>query len=93
MISVLLYFLLRNYFNIETLSWICILGASPFAAMGFVKYNGMNFEQFLIAFFKHKVLLPYNLKLKPINYYYENYKNEMKGLEKNENNKFNFKRK
>ena len=23
-------------------SWVCILGAAPFAALGFVKYNGMT---------------------------------------------------
>jgi len=38
-IAVLLYFLLRNYLGLETLSWICMLGAFPFAVIGFVKYN------------------------------------------------------
>ena len=39
-VAVALYFLLRPYFGTETLSWMCILGASPFAALGFIKYNG-----------------------------------------------------
>ena len=39
-VAVGLYFILRPYFGIETLSWVCILGAAPFAVMGFVKYNG-----------------------------------------------------
>ena len=36
LVAVLLYFLLRPYFGIETLSWVCILGACPFAVLGFV---------------------------------------------------------
>ena len=38
-VAVLLYFLLRNYMGLETLSWVCILGAVPFAVLGFVKYR------------------------------------------------------
>ena len=44
-----MYFLLRPHFGTETLSWMCILGAAPFAVMGFVRYNGMNAEQFVWA--------------------------------------------
>jgi len=33
-VAVGLYFLLRPRFGTETLSWVCILGAFPFAAMG-----------------------------------------------------------
>ena len=29
----------------ETTSWICIIAAAPFAALGFVKYNGMTAEK------------------------------------------------
>ena len=29
-VAVGLYFLLRPYFGVETLSWVCILGASPY---------------------------------------------------------------
>ena len=38
-VAVGLYFLLRPRFGTETLSWVCILGAFPFAAMGFIKYK------------------------------------------------------
>lgn len=44
-VAVGLYFLLRPHLGTETVSWVCILGAAPFAAMGFVKYHGMNAEQ------------------------------------------------
>ena len=53
-VAVGLYFLLRPYFGMETLSWVCILGAFPFAAMGFIKYNGMTAEQFVWARRKRK---------------------------------------
>ena len=41
-VAVLLYFVLKPYVGTETVSWMCILGAAPFAAMGFVNYNGMT---------------------------------------------------
>ena len=44
-VAVGLYFLLRPYVGTETVSWVCILGAAPFAALGFVKYNGMTAEK------------------------------------------------
>ena len=37
-VAVGLYFLLKPYLGTETVSWVCILGAAPFAALGFVKY-------------------------------------------------------
>ena len=43
-VAVGLFFLLRGKFGTETVSWMCVLGASPFAVMGFVKYNGMTAE-------------------------------------------------
>ena len=33
-VAVGLYFILRPYFGTETLSWVCILGAAPFAVIG-----------------------------------------------------------
>ena len=47
-----LYFLLKPHLGTETVSWVCILEAAPFAALGFVKYNGMTAEKFLWAFIK-----------------------------------------
>lgn len=46
-VAVGLYFLLKPHFGTETVSWMCILGAAPFAALGFVRYHGMTCEQFL----------------------------------------------
>ena len=32
-VAVILYFLLKGHLGIETLSWVCILGAVPFAVL------------------------------------------------------------
>ena len=48
-VAVLLYFLLKPYVGTETVSWMCVLGAAPFAALGFITYHGMTAEQFIWA--------------------------------------------
>ena len=68
-IAVGLYFLLKPFFGIETLSWMCILGALPFAAIGFFKYHGMTAERALLAYLKSEVLTPKQIKFKAVNYY------------------------
>lgn len=75
LVAVGLYFILRPYFGIETLSWMCILGAAPFAILGFVKYNGMSAEQFLVAWFRSKFLMPSHFVFKSDNYYAMKYQN------------------
>lgn len=62
-IAVFLYFILKPYFGIETLSWVCILGATPFAVLGFVKYNGMT--AVIAAWIKSVILTPKKLTFKP----------------------------
>jgi hypothetical protein len=64
-----MYFLLRGSLGIETLSWLCILAAVPFGMMGFVRYNGMNAEQALVAIVKSVVLTPRVLVFKSENTY------------------------
>lgn len=49
---------LRNVLGTETVSWLCILGAAPFAAMGFVKYHGMTAEKFVIAWVRSEFFDP-----------------------------------
>lgn len=77
--AVLLYFLFRPYFGIETLSWLCILGAAPFAAIGFIKYNGMNAEEFIKAYIESEILTKKELTVIPNNYYYELLKDKIEG--------------
>ena len=85
--ALVLYFIFRPYFGIETLSWLCILGAAPFAAIGFIKYNGMNAEEFVLAYIRSEWLTPKELVFKPENYYYELLKGRIGDDKKDENNK------
>ena len=70
-VAVGLYFLLKPYLGTETVSWVCILGAAPFAALGFVKYNGMTAEKFIWAWIKSEFLMPKKLVFHSTNTYYE----------------------
>lgn len=73
-VAVILYFALKPFFGLETLSWTCILGAAPFAILGFVKYNGMTAEKFVIAFIKSEFIIPKKLTFKSQNIYAELFK-------------------
>jgi len=83
-VAVGIYFLLRPYFGTETLSWMCILGAAPFAVIGFIKYNGMTAEQFAYAWIKSELLTPKRLTFNPLNLYLEALKNSIQNHEKEE---------
>lgn len=73
-VALILYFTLKPFFGIETLSWLCILGAAPFAVLGFVKYNGMTAEKFIIAVIKSEILTQKKLTFKATNIYAEAFK-------------------
>ena len=81
-IAVLLYFVLKPHVGTETVSWMCILGAAPFAAMGFISYHGMTAEQFLWAWLRSEVLEPRYIKFEPVNLYYEILKPGIEAREK-----------
>lgn len=83
-IAVGIYFGLRSYFGTETVSWMSILGAAPFAALGFIKYHGMTAEQFLWAYIKSEFLIPKKLTFYPTNSYYEALKSIIEKHEKEE---------
>ncbi len=70
-VAVGLYFLLRPFFGIETLSWVCILGAAPFAAIGFFKYHGMTAEKVLFTYLRSEILMPKKIKFISKNIYDE----------------------
>ena len=81
-VAIGLYFLLKPYVGTETVSWMCILGAAPFAAMGFISYHGMTAEQFLWAWFRSEILEPREIIFEPVNLYYEMMKKNIKAKEK-----------
>ena len=70
-VAIVLYFLIKPYAGMETVSWMCILGAAPFAAMGFITYHGMTAEQFLIAWLRSELIEPREIRFDSNNYYYE----------------------
>ncbi len=80
-VAVLIFFVLKPYLGTETVSWLCMLGAFPFAVLGFVKYNGMTAEKFIMAWIKSELLTPKKLMFKSTNTYYELMK---QNIEKNE---------
>ncbi len=71
LVAVGLYFWLNPILGAETVSWLCILGAAPFAIMGFVSYHGMPAEKFIWVWFRSEVLEPRQLCFRPNNLYYE----------------------
>ena len=79
LVAVGLYFLLKPYFGTETVSWMCILGAAPFAALGFITYHGMTAEQFLWAWLRSELLEPKELCFEASNLYYEALKDKLEG--------------
>ena len=81
-VAVGLYLGLKLFVGTETISWLCIVGAAPFAAMGFVSYHGMSAEQFLWAWFRSEILEPKQLKCEPLNLYYEVLKSRIIAWEK-----------
>jgi len=70
-VAVGIYFGLRRFLGTETVSWMCILGAAPFAALGFIKYHGMTAEQFSWAYLKSEFLIPRKLTFYATNIYFE----------------------
>lgn len=80
-VAVGLFFILKPFFGIETLSWVCILGAAPFGALGYLRYNGMSAEQFIWAYIKSSFITPRVLLFHPTNLYAEALE-EMKRIDK-----------
>lgn len=70
LVAVGLYFALDPLVGTEEIGWVCILGAAPFAACGFVKYHGMSAEKLLWAIIKSELLYPKRLVFKSENLYH-----------------------
>lgn len=71
LVAVVIYFLTIDTLGMETTSWLCILGAAPFASIGFITYQSMTMENIVLEFFKSVLLKHTELIDKPINLYYE----------------------
>ncbi len=63
--AVAVYFLFRNRVGTEILSWFCVLASTPFVAFGFIRFNGMNLEDFLNAWLDFAIFIPQKLTTRP----------------------------
>lgn len=70
-VAIGIYFGLKDVIGTETVSWLCIIGAFPFAILGFVKYHGMTAEKAIMAYIKSEMMMPRELKQKCTNIYAE----------------------
>lgn len=73
-VAVIIYLSCVDVLGMETTSWLCMLGAAPFASLGFITFQKMNAEQILITAWHSFLLSNRNLIDKPFNLYYEMFK-------------------
>lgn len=83
--AIVIYFWLEPHVGIETVSWICVLGVAPFAALGFITYHGLNAEQFLWTWLKSELIEPKKLIFESSTLYYEVMKSSVLKKRGNEN--------
>ena len=75
-----IYFGLKGVLDKETVSWLCIVCAAPLAAAWFFNYNGMNFEQFVVAYIYSEFICSGVRTYQSENYIYEAYKEVLKDV-------------
>lgn len=73
-VAVIIYFLCKDTLGTEITSWLCVLGAVPFASLGFVTYQNMNAEQILITAWRSFLLSNKTLIDNPYNLYQKMYR-------------------
>ena len=69
--AVAVYLTTRETFSKDVITYFCIAAAIPFAAIGFIKYNGMPMEKIIVAFMKDNFIVPRRLTVKANNTYLE----------------------
>ena len=69
--AVIFYFLFIDCLGMEITSWLCMISAAPFAALGFIRFQGMNAEQIVVCAIRSLLIKQHNLIFKPQNLYYE----------------------
>ena len=81
-VAVVIYFWLKPHFGTETVSWMCVLSAAPFAALGFINYHGLNAEQLLWVWLKSEIIEPNKLIFESTPLYYDVLKENITKREK-----------
>ena len=70
-VSVAVYFLAKPVVGLEITTWICMICVVPFAAMGFVRINGLSAEKYAWAYIRTNFIVPGKLSCQPESIYYE----------------------
>lgn len=65
------YLKLNSILGMEITSWLCILIAMPFAALGFITFQGLTFEQIIVEAIASVILSGKRLISIPYNLYYD----------------------
>ena len=69
--AVAVYFGARGTVANDMITYLCIAVAVPFAAIGFIKYNGMPMEKIFVAWLKDNFICSRRLTIKSNNIYKE----------------------
>ena len=80
--AVAVYFGCRGTISQDVITYFCIAAAIPFAAIGFIKYNGMPMEKIFVAWMKDNFIVPRKLTVKANNIYLEATKDYLAKKEK-----------
>ena len=80
--AVAVYFGTREVVSKDIMTYLCIAVAIPFAAIGFIKYNGMPMEKIIVAWLKDNFIVPRKLTVKSNNIYFEALKGYFANKEK-----------
>lgn len=81
-VAIIIYLSTIDLLGLEVTSWLCMLGAFPFAALGFIKYQGMTAEQIVMVAVRSLFLMIRELYDQPINLYYKSLTDYMKEKQK-----------
>ena len=76
------YFVCKEQFTKQFVTYACIAAALPFALMAFVKYNGMTMEKFIVEFVKDRFIVPQRMTFSSNNLYYEGLKDTLENKKK-----------
>ncbi|MEF9920365.1 MAG: PrgI family protein [Erysipelotrichaceae bacterium] len=75
LVAVGIYFLCNEKMGLEVTTWLCMFGAFPFAALGFITYQGMTAEKIIKTAWRSFLLSRKQLHFKPVNLYFDTMKN------------------
>ena len=71
LVAVGTFLLGRDFIRTDILMYVLVLEVAPIAAVGFLKYNGLTAEQFLLAWMRSEILMPKHVVFRPVNIWYE----------------------